>query len=191
MRNKNHKRLITVAVSLACFAIAFVLDKAFPLPIYLPPVLYGSVWILAGWDVLLKAAKNIVRGKVFDEHFLMSAATVGAMAIGRYPEAAAVMIFYQAGEYVQSLAVSRSRASISSLLTIRPDKATVIRDGAEVSLAPEDVEIGEILVVRPGERVPLDGEILSGRSVLDTSALTGESVPQNCKAGDKDRKSVV
>lgn len=185
MRNRNQKRLITLAVSLACFAAAFALDKALSLPSYLPAILYGAVWLAAGYDVLWKAAKNIIHGEIFDENFLMSAATIGALAIGEYPEAAAVMIFYQAGEYFQSLAVARSRASIAALMNIRPDKATVLRDGEEIVLSPEEVEIGETLVIRPGERVPLDGEILSGESALDTSALTGESVPSGCRPGDK------
>jgi len=185
MRNKNQKRLIAIAISLAGFAAAFTLDHSLSLPAYVPTLMYGAVWLAAGAGVLWTAAKNIVRGRVFDENFLMAAATVGALAIGQYPEAAAVMIFYQAGEYFQSLAVARSRASISTLMNIRPDKATALRDGVETTLAPEDIGLGEILIVRPGERVPLDGEIVAGESALDTSTLTGESVPKSCKPGDK------
>lgn len=133
---------------------------------------------------MLRAARNIAHGQVFDENFLMSLATLGAFIIGELPETVAVMLFYQVGELFQSYAVGRSRASISSLMEIRPDKAVVLRGNGEETVSPEDVEIGETIVVKVGERIPLDGVVAEGESYLDTSALTGESAPRACRAGD-------
>jgi len=129
--------------------------------------------------------KNITRGQVFDEHFLMSVSTIGAFAIGEYPEAVAVMLFYQVGEFFQSLAVKRSRKSISDLMDIRPDSATVKRNGVLQVVSPESVAVGEIIVVKPGEKIPLDGIVVDGESMLDTKALTGESVPRSIRKGDE------
>jgi Cd2+/Zn2+-exporting ATPase len=140
---------------------------------------YGII----AWDILWAAAKNIRRGKVFDEQFLMAIASIGAFCIGEYPEAVAVMLFYQIGETFQTLAVGRSRASIASLMELRPDRATVLRDGKEITVSPENVAVGEIMIVKPGERIPLDGIIVQGASNIDNSALTGESVPQFVEAG--------
>ena len=138
-------------------------------------------YIILGWDVVWQAVKNITRGQIFDEHFLMSLSTIGAFAIGEYPEAVAVMLFYQVGEFFQSLAVKRSRKSISDLMDIRPDSATVRRNGELVVVAPETVSIGELIVVKPGEKIPLDGIVTEGESMLDTRALTGESVPRSIR----------
>ncbi len=138
-------------------------------------------YIILGWDVVWQAVKNITRGQIFDEHFLMSLSTIGAFAIGEYPEAVAVMLFYQVGEFFQSLAVKRSRKSISDLMDIRPDSATVRRNGELVVAAPETVSIGELIVVKPGEKIPLDGIVTEGESMLDTRALTGESVPRSIR----------
>ena len=142
-------------------------------------------YLVIGWDVLWKAIRNIARGQVFDENFLMSVATVGALAIGEYPEAVAVMLFYQVGELFQSVAVARSRQSISALMDIRPDYANIERDGQLVQVDPEEVAVGDIIVVKAGERVPLDGTVLEGISALDTAALTGESLPRDVGAGDE------
>lgn len=142
-------------------------------------------YLVAGYDVLWSAVRNIAHGQVFDEEFLMGIATLGAFGIAEYPEAAGVMIFYQVGELFQSIAVGRSRKSISALMDIRPESATVIRDGAELSLLPEEVEPGETLIVRPGEKTPLDGVVIEGHSSLNTAALTGESLPVDCAEGDR------
>ena len=142
-------------------------------------------YIILGWDVVWQAVKNITRGQIFDEHFLMSLSTIGAFAIGEYPEAVAVMLFYQVGEFFQSLAVKRSRKSISDLMDIRPDSATVRRNGELVVVAPETVSIGELIVVKPGEKIPLDGIVTEGESMLDTRALTGESVPRSIRKGEE------
>ena len=141
--------------------------------------------MILGWDVVWQAVKNITRGQVFDEHFLMSVSTIGAFAIGEYPEAVAVMLFYQVGEFFQSLAVKRSRKSISDLMDICPDSATVKRNGVLQVVSPESVAVGEIIVVKPGEKIPLDGIVVDGESMLDTKALTGESVPRSIRKGDE------
>ena len=141
--------------------------------------------MIIGGEVILNAIKNIIRGEIFDENFLMSIATIGAFFIGEYPEAVAVMLFYQIGEVFQGYAVNKSRKSISSLMNIRADYANVLRDGKEIKVSPEEVLIGEFIVVKPGERVPLDGTILEGTSFIDTSALTGESVPREVTIGNE------
>ena len=138
---------------------------------------FVAAYLAAGWDIVWNAAKNIVRGRVFDENFLMSLASLGAFALGEYPEAVAVMLFYRVGEYFQEVSVRRSRKSIAALMEIRPDRATVLR-GAAVEVAAEDVAVGEVILVRPGERIPLDGIVLEGSASLDTAALTGESMPR-------------
>ena len=148
-------------------------------PLFLVP------YLVIGWDILAKSARNIMNGQVFDENFLMSVATIGAFGCGEYPEAAAVMLFYQVGELFQSVAVSRSRQSISELMDIRPDYANVERDGQLVQVDPEELAVDDVIVVKAGERVPLDGVILEGTSALDTAALTGESLPRDVSAGDE------
>mgnify|MGYP000457697423 FL=1 len=145
----------------------------------------NKAYVILGWDVVWQAVKNIIRGQVFDEHFLMSVSTIGAFAIGEYPEAVAVMLFYQVGEFFQSLAVKRSRKSISDLMDICPDSATVKRNGVLQVVSPESVAVGEIIVVKPGEKIPLDGIVVDGESMLDTKALTGESVPRSIRKGDE------
>ena len=148
------------------------------LPLFLIP--YG----IAGWDVLEKAARNIYRGQVFDETFLMALATIGAFGIGEYPEAVFVMLFYQLGELFQSIAVGKSRRSIAALMDIRPDEARCLRNGEWVAVSPDEVEIGERILVRPGEKVPLDGVVESGESELNLSSLTGESLPKPIRVGE-------
>lgn len=147
-------------------------------------ILFLASYLVVGGDIVYKALKNIVRGRVFDENFLMAIATVGAFVIGEYPEGVAVMFFYQIGELFQSIAVNRSRKSISALMDIRPDFAN-LKAGDEIKrVSPEEVRIGDFIVVRPGEKVPLDGKVAEGSSAMDTSALTGESVPREVAAGD-------
>ncbi|GGO02396.1 heavy metal translocating P-type ATPase [Saccharibacillus kuerlensis] len=147
--------------------------------------LFLLAYLTVGGDVVLQAAKNIFRGQVFDEYFLMSVATIGAFAIGQYPEGVAVMLFYQIGELFQSLAVNRSRRSITSLLNIRPDYANLKTNGETRKVSPESIAVGDHILVRPGEKIPLDGRIIEGSSLVDTSALTGESVPRSAKSGDE------
>ena len=142
-------------------------------------------YAISGWDILWRAAVNIAHGEVFDENFLMSVATIGALALGEYPEAVAVMVFYQIGELAQDIAVGRSRASIESLMDIRPDSANLERDGGVVTVRPEEVPVGAVILVKPGERIPLDGEVVSGATSLNTSALTGESLPRDVSPGDE------
>ena len=148
-------------------------------------LIYLIPYLVIGWDVLWKAIRNIKNGQVFDENFLMSVATVGAFGCGEYPEAVAVMLFYQVGELFQSVAVDRSRKSISALMDIRPDYANMERNGELVQVDPEEVSVGDVIVVKAGERVPLDGTVLEGTSSLDTAALTGESLPRDVQAGDE------
>jgi Cd2+/Zn2+-exporting ATPase len=161
------------------FAAALLLR----LDVWLELALFALVTLLAGGDVLWKAAKNIVRGRVFDENFLMGIAAIGAFAIGEYPEGAAVMLFYQLGELVQARAVGRSRRAITALMDIRPDFADVRKGDQIIRLSPDEVAVGDVIVVRPGGRVPLDGVVEEGACMLDTSALTGESVPREVYPG--------
>lgn len=165
--------------------IIFLAIHAFKPVGILEVVLYGVSYLLIGGKVLLTAFRNITRGEIFDENFLMMVATVGAFAIGEYPEAIAVMLFYEIGELFQSYAVNRSRKSISSLLDIRADHANLVTESGTKEVAPEAVSIGDLIVIKPGERVPLDGEIIEGECYLDTSALTGESVPRLVSVGEE------
>lgn len=148
-------------------------------------LLFLASYLLVGYDVLWKAARSLIRGEVISENFLMSIATIGAFAIGEYPEGVLVMLLYQVGELFQSYAVGKSRRSIAELMDIRPDIATVRRDGELITIDPDDAQVGEVLVIKPGERVPLDAVIISGESTLDTAALTGESVPRTVHPGDE------
>ena len=176
--SKNQIRLIRFCVCLAAFIVLYVVGKTVGMPWYVGLATYLVVYFAIGYDVLYRAARNIVHGQVFDENFLMCVATVGAFAIGEYPEAAAVMLFYQLGELFQDYAVGKSRKSIASLMDIRPDKAVIFKDGQETEVAPEEVKIGDVIVVKAGEKIPVDGVVIKGEGSLDTSALTGESVPQ-------------
>ena len=146
--------------------------------------IYIISYLIVGLEIILKAIKNIFRGEVFDENFLMTIATIGAFIIGEFPEAVAVMLFYQVGELFQSYAVDKSRKSITSLMDIRPDFANIKNNGEIVKVDPDEVNIGDIIIVKPGEKVPLDGTIIDGNSMIDTSALTGESVPREISVGD-------
>ncbi|HAG13658.1 MAG TPA: cadmium-translocating P-type ATPase [Ruminococcus sp.] len=166
------------------FAIGFVLSLT-AVPKAVSAGLLIAAYIVLGYDVVLHALKNIMRGRIFDEHFLMSVSTIGAFALGEFPEAAAVMLFYQTGEFFQSLAVKRSRKSVSALLDIRPDTANLMQDGWPVAVHPDTIAAGETILIKAGERVPLDGIVLTGESTLDTAALTGESVPRTVRQGDE------
>ena len=176
------KEVIKVVIALILFLISLIIpfENA-----WINIGIYIISYLIVGLDVLIEAIKNIFKGEVFDENFLMTIATIGAFAIGEYPEAVAVMLFYQVGELFQSYAVDKSRKSIASLMDIRPDSANVKNNGEVLKVDPDEVKIGDIILVKPGEKVPLDGIIVDGNSMLDTSALTGESVPKEVKVGDK------
>ena len=181
MSRKQKKTLLRIGLAALLLAGAALL----PAEGLWKALAYAVPWLVIGWDVLWDAVRGIAHGQVFDEKFLMAIATIGAFAIGEYPEAAAVMLFYQIGEWFQSVAVGRSRKSIAALMDIRPEYAVVLRDGEEQEVDPEEVAIGETIVLRPGERVPLDGSVLEGSGSLNTAALTGESLPVD--VGPEDR----
>ena len=176
------KRTIKIIIAFILFLIALCIP--FPKE-WMKKGIYIVSYCIVGLDIVWKAVKNITRGKVFDENFLMTIATIGAFAIGEFPEAVAVMLFYQIGELFQSYAVEKSRKSIASLMNIRPDFANVKRDKQITKVNPEEVKIGETIVVKPGEKIPLDGIIMEGNSLVDTSALTGESIPKEVSSGDE------
>lgn len=181
MSGKQKKKLLRILLAAALTLIAALL----PLEGGWRLAAFAIPYLAAGWDVLWDAARNIAHGQLFDEQFLMGIATLGAFAVGEYPEAAGVMIFYQVGELFQSIAVGRSRRSIAALMDIRPDYAVVLREGEALRLSPEEVRAGELILVRPGEKIPLDGEITKGRSSVDAAALTGESLPVDRAEGDQ------
>ena len=179
--DRFEKRLLLGAF---LFSIGMVVHYLMDLDPIVDLVLFGVSYIVIGYDVLLKAARNIGHGNFLDENFLMCIATLGAFAISMYPEAAAVMLFFQVGEWFEKLAVGKTRRSISELMDIQPEYAHVIRDGTIETVDPEDVKVGETIEVLPGERIPLDGTVVSGDTSLDTSALTGESIPRDVSVGD-------
>ena len=194
MSRKQKKMRNRILLSAGLLVVAFLLEKTVlaGAPLWALLLIYLPAYFVAGYDVLWRAARNIAHGQVFDENFLMCVATVGALAVGFLPageaefaEASFVMIFYQTGELFQSVAVGKSRKSISALMNIRPDVAIVVRDGVESEVSPESVAVGETILLRPGDRIPLDGEVLTGTSDLDTVALTGESAPRAVAPGDK------
>jgi Cd2+/Zn2+-exporting ATPase len=179
MESEQKRDLLKIIVSAALLAAACLI----PADGWMKAVLFIVPFALAGMEVLIKAAKNIFHGEIFDENFLMSIATIGAFATGQYPEAVAVMLFYDVGELFEDIAVGKSRRSISALMNIKPDHARVLRGGQESVVAPEQVEVGETIAVRPGEKIPLDG-VACGPTTVDTSALTGESAPRDVAKGD-------
>lgn len=172
---------MTILGSVALLALAIFADLSPELTLGL----YLASYLLVGGEILYKAVRNIFKGNVFDEHFLMSIATIGAFIIGEYLEGVAVMLFFQIGEYFQSLAVNRSKRSITALLNIRPDYAHLQTEIGLQTVSPEQVKIGDLLIVKPGERVPLDGVVIEGSSTLDTSALTGNRYPAQFKTAIK------
>lgn len=175
------KRLNRIILGAIIFLFAIIINFNV---IWLKPTLFFISYIIVGGDVVLRAIKNILRGKVFDENFLMAIATIGAFFIGEFPEGVAVMLFYQVGELFQSYAVGKSRKSIAGLMDIRPDYANVKKDNDIVKVDPDEVQIGDIIVIKAGEKIPLDGKVIDGSSMIDTSALTGESVPREVGIGD-------
>lgn len=193
MTRKQKKNLIRICIALVLFIILFVIDHIFNLDSIiknakiawiLPAGLYLFLYLFIAYDVLFKAIRNIFNGQVFDENFLMVIATLGAFAIQSFDEAVAVILFYQVGEFFQSYAVGKSRKSISSLMDIRPDYANLLNGDDICTVEPEEVNIDDIIVVKPGEKIPLDGTIIEGISILDTKALTGESMPKEVNKGD-------
>ena len=187
MNDKQKKMLRKIIMGASLYIIAVIVSKInFSMSNIISFGLFIAAYIIVGKDVLLKAFSNIKRGKVFDENFLMTIATVGAVIIGEYPEAVGVMLFYMVGEFLQSLAVNKSRKSISDMMNIRPDYANLVKeDGSVETVDPYDVEVGSYIQIKAGEIIPLDGIVVSGKAMLDTSALTGESVPRSANAGDQ------
>lgn len=179
--NRFEKRILLGGI---LFAVGMVLHYLIGVSEWVDLAVFGAAYLIVGYDVLLKAARNIGRGNFLDENFLMAIATLGAFAIMMFPEAAAVMLFFQVGEWFEKLAVGKTRKSISDLMDIQPEFAHVIRDGRKETVDPEEVSVGETIEILPGEKVPLDGKVVSGNSSLDTKALTGESVPRDVGPGD-------
>lgn len=181
MTRKQKKTLLRIVLA----ALLLVAAALLPAEGLWKALAFAAPWLVIGYDVLWDAVRGIAHGQVFDEKFLMAVATIGAFAVGEYPEAAAVMLFYQIGEWFQSIAVGRSRKSIAALMDIRPEFAVVLRDGQEEEVDPEEVSVGETILIRPGDRIPLDGTVLEGQSSLNTAALTGESLPVDVAPGDR------
>lgn len=181
---KNKKSLIRIIVALVVTIVTLALKYTIDLNEWIQLGMFAVAYIVAGYDVLWKAVKNIIHGKVFDENFLMTIATIGAFAIGEYADAAAVMILYQIGELFQRYAVGKSRKNIASLMDIRPEEAVVLRNGNEIIVHPSEIEIGETIVVKAGDKIPLEGVITKGECNVDTSAITGESLPRHVKTGE-------
>ncbi len=181
MTRKQKKTLLRIVLA----ALLLVAAALLPAEGLWKALAFAVPWLVIGYDVLWDAVRGIAHGQVFDEKFLMAVATIGAFAVGEYPEAAAVMLFYQIGEWFQSIAVGRSRKSIAALMDIRPEFAVVLRDGQEEEVDPEEVSVGETILIRPGDRIPLDGTVLEGQSSLNTAALTGESLPVDVAPGDR------
>ena len=173
--------LLKIILSIIIFTAVMIIQPSEPVKF----IVFLAAYLIAGGDIVLKALKNIFKGKVFDENFLMSIATIGAFGIKEYPEAVMVMILYQLGEYFQDKAVEKSRASISALMDIRPDYANIEQGEEIVKVSPEKIKIGDVILVKTGEKIPLDGIIIDGKASIDTSALTGESIPREVKCGDK------
>ena len=175
------KRGIKIIISFILFLIAIIVPFN---NIWINRGIYLVSYLIVGYEIVKKAIRNILRGKLFDENFLMTIATIGAFAIGEFPEGVAVMLFYQVGELFQSYAVDKSRKSISSLMDIRPDYANILKNGELVKVDPDEIKIGDIIIVKPGEKIPLDGIVIEGSSRLDTKALTGESNSKKVEIGD-------
>ena len=180
--NKKQKKMLTRIIIVA---VLLVILSFLPVDGYLKMALYMVPYLVIGYDILKKAWKGILNKQVFDENFLMAVATIGAIVLGDYKEGVAVMLFYQIGELFQSYAVGKSRRNISELMDIRPDYANIEVDGNLEQVDPDEVEIGTIIVVQPGEKVPIDGIVTEGKSTLNTSALTGESVPRDISVGEE------
>jgi len=186
-KSKIRQEIVRILLVLALFVVGMIFRKELQVTEYswAEYLLFITAYLISGWGVILKAVKNALRGRVFDEHFLMTIATLGAIIIQELPEAVAVMWFYNVGEFVEGLAVNRSRNSIRALLEVRPEFANVVTDGKIISKSPEDVSIGEKNIVKPGEKIPLDGIVLEGSSLVDTYPLTGESIPRKCDVDEE------
>ena len=182
MTKKMKKRFFKILISLFFLICALIIKSD---TVLLKNFLYIISYVIVGYDIVIKAIRNIIKGKVFDENFLMTIATIGAFFIGEFPEAAAVMLFYQVGEFFQNYAVDKSRKSVASLMDIRPDYANVCRGDRFEKVDPDSVEIGEVILVKPGEKIPLDGIVVDGKAMLNTVALTGESVPRSVTFNDE------
>lgn len=182
MNKRMYKKLIRIIISASMLLFSMLVSISVK---YINNIIFIIAYFIIGYDILLKAFKNINRGKVFDENFLMSVATIGALCIGNVPEAVSVMLFYQVGELFQSYAVDKSRKSVADLMDIRPDYANVIRNDKNIKVDPNEVNIEETILVKPGEKIPLDGIIIEGNSMLNTIALTGETIPKIVGKGDK------
>lgn len=183
MDKKKKKKLICIIVAAVLLAAGIIIKHTIGGPAVI--VLLIPAYVIAGYGPIIKAAKNISHGQIFDENFLMAIATVGALALGEYDEAVAVMLFYQIGEFFEDYAVDKSRKSVAALMDIRPDFAVVLKDGKEETVDPYDVNIGDTVLVKPGEKIPLDGTVIEGNSSVDTSSLTGEALPKDVEAGDE------
>jgi Cd2+/Zn2+-exporting ATPase len=181
MLSNEKAKMIRLCLGAVVLAAAVILERVMVDNTYFPLAVFIAAFLLLGGDIILRAFKNIVHGQVFDENFLMSIATIGAFAIGETTEAAGVMLFYQVGEFFQGLAVERSKKSITSLMDIRPDYANLLKENNVIKVAPDTVYAGDMIIVKPGEKIPLDGIVIEGQSMLDTSALTGESVPRKAE----------
>ena len=185
MTKKQKKLLLRIVAAAVLFGIIWTVSRFVELPRWALLLLYLVPYFTAGWDVLWKSARNISHGQVFDECFLMAVATIGALIIGEYPESVFVMVFYQVGELFQSIAVGKSRRSIKNLMDICPETAVRLVNGEPEEILPEEVEVGDLLLVRPGDKIPVDAEVVEGASALNTAALTGESLPLDVKPGDR------
>lgn len=183
MDKKKKKKLICIIVAAVLLAAGIIIKHTIGGPAVI--VLLIPAYVIVGYGPIIKAAKNISHGQIFDENFLMAIATVGALALGEYDEAVAVMLFYQIGEFFEDYAVDKSRKSVAALMDIRPDFAVVLKDDREETVDPYDVNIGDIVLVKPGEKIPLDGTVIEGNSSVDTSSLTGEALPKDVEAGDE------
>lgn len=183
MDKKKKKKLICIIVAAVLLAAGIIIKHTIGGPAVI--VLLIPAYVIAGYGPIIKAAKNISHGQIFDENFLMAIATVGALALGEYDEAVAVMLFYQIGEFFEDYAVDKSRKSVAALMDIRPDFAVVLKDGKEETVDPYDVNIGDTVLVKPGEKIPLDGTVIEGNSSVDTSSLTGEALPKDVETGDE------
>lgn len=189
MTNKQKKTLLRIIIAFILFLLCVVLDHVLSFPgkwdALVKGVIFMVPYLMAGYDVVIKSVKNISKGHVFDENFLMTVATIGAYGTGEFSEAVAVMLFYQVGEWFQKYAVNRSRNSITDLMNIMPEYANLLQDGKLVQTDPYEVAVGDVIVVQPGEKIPLDGKVIEGEAFVDTAALTGESVPRKIAAGDE------
>lgn len=185
MSKKQKKVLYRIIISLVLLVAVSIIDTLVELPMIAQVILYLIPYFIIGYDILKKAGKGILNRQVFDENFLMAVATVGAILLGDFREGSAVMLFYQIGELFQSFAVGKSRKNITALMDIRPDYANIEQDGKLEQVDPDEVGIGTIIVVQPGEKVPIDGTVVQGESTLNTAALTGESLPREVKTGDE------